>query len=237
DNEGSVCAEVVHVGQLVPCMVLQVDDDKKEGKAHKRVWLSLRLSRMYKGLSLDAIQDGMVLTAQVKSVEDHGYILYFGVSTFSGFMPKAGKETVKIESGQLIQCVVKGIDKARSIIHLSSDEDLISKSIIKDLKGLSIDHLIPGMMMSARVHSVLENGVMLSFLTYFTGTADIFNLSSSFPSGNWKDDYSKNKKVNARILFVDPSTRAVGLTLNQHLLRLNVPPINVKVGEIYDKSR
>ncbi|KAM0907254.1 hypothetical protein ACQ4PT_016250 [Festuca glaucescens] len=167
DNDGSLCAEVVHVGQLVPCMVLRVDDDKKEGKVNKRVWLSLRLSRMYKGLSLDAIQDGM----------------------------------------------------------------------IKDLKGLSIDHLIPGMMMSARVHSVLENGIMLSFLTYFTGTADIFNLSNSFPSGNWKDDYSKNKKVNARILFVDPSTRAVGLTLNQHLLRLNVPPINVKVGEIYDKSR
>ncbi|XP_047065706.1 rRNA biogenesis protein RRP5 [Lolium rigidum] len=237
DNDGTLCAEVVHVGQLVPCMVLRVDDDKKEGKVNKRVWLSLRLSRMYKGLSLDAIQDGMVLTAQVKSVEDHGYILYFGVSTFSGFMPKADKETVKTESGKLIQCVVKAIDKPRSIIHLSSDEDLISKSIIKDLKGLSIDHLIPGMMMSARVHSVLENGIMLSFLTYFTGTADIFNLSNSFPSGNWKDDYSKNKKVNARILFVDPSTRAVGLTLNQHLLRLNVPPINVKVGEIYDKSR
>lgn len=237
DNEGSVCAEVVHVGQLVPCMVLRVDDDKKEGKVNKRVWLSLRLSRMYKGLSLDAIQDGMVLTAQVKSVEDHGYILYFGVSTFSGFMPKADKETVKTECGQLIQCVVKAIDKPRSIIHLSSDEDLLSKSIIKDLKGLSIDHLIPGMMMNARVHSVLENGIMLSFLTYFTGTADIFNLSNSFPAGNWKDDYSKNKKVNARILFVDPSTRAVGLTLNQHLLRLKVPPINVKVGEIYDKSR
>jgi hypothetical protein len=24
---------------------------------------------------------------------------------------------------------------------------------------------------------------------------DIFNLSNPFPSGNWKDDYSKNKKV------------------------------------------
>jgi rRNA biogenesis protein RRP5 len=60
DNEASVCAEVVHVGQLVPCMVLRVDDDKKEGKVNKRVWLSLRLSRMHKGLSLDAIQDGMV---------------------------------------------------------------------------------------------------------------------------------------------------------------------------------
>lgn len=237
DSESSICAEVVHVGQLVPCLVLRVDDDKKEGKVNGRVWLSLRLSLMYKGLSLDAIQDGMVLTAQVKSVEDHGYILHFGVSTFSGFMPKAEKENVKIESGQLIQCVVKAINKTRAIIHLSSDEDLLSKSIIKDLKGLSIDHLIPGMMINARVHSVLENGVMLSFLTYFTGTADIFNLSNSFPSGSWKDDYSKNKKVNARILFVDPSTRAVGLTLNQHLLRLKVPPINVKVGEIYDNSR
>uniref|UniRef100_A0A0D9WWN1 Protein RRP5 homolog n=1 Tax=Leersia perrieri TaxID=77586 RepID=A0A0D9WWN1_9ORYZ len=210
DTEGSTCAEVVHVGQLIPCIVLRVDDDNKEGK---------------------------VLTAQVKSVEDHGYILHFGVSSFSGFIPKTDKENAKIESGQLIHCVVKAIDKTRKIVHLSSDEDLLSKSIIKDLKGLSIDHLIPGMMVNARVNSVLENGIMLSFLTYFTGTADIFNLSNSFPSGSWKDDYIKNKKVNARILFVDPSTRAVGLTLNQHLLRLKVPPINVKAGEIYDKAR
>lgn len=33
-----------------------------------------------------------------------------------------------------------------------------------------------------------------------------------------------NLQVNARILFVDPSTRAVGLTLNKHLLHLEVPP-------------
>ncbi|XP_062219315.1 rRNA biogenesis protein RRP5 isoform X2 [Phragmites australis] len=237
DSEHSICAEVVHVGQLVPCIVLRVDDDKKEGKVNRRVWLSLRLSLLYKGLSLDALQEGMVLTAQVKSVEDHGYILHFGVSSFSGFMQKTDKENVKIESRQLIQCMVKAIDKTRAIVHLSSDKDLLSKSIIKDLKGLSIDHLIPGMMINARVHSVLENGVMLSFLTYFSGTVDIFNLSNSFPSGNWKDDYSKNKKVNARILFVDPLTRAVGLTLNEHLLRLKVPPINVKAGDIYEKSK
>lgn len=60
DSEGSICADVVHVGQLVPCIILRVDDDNKEGKVNKRVWLSLRLSRIYKGLSLDAIQDGMV---------------------------------------------------------------------------------------------------------------------------------------------------------------------------------
>jgi len=95
DNENSICAEVVHVGQLVPCIVMRVDDDKKEGKVNRRVWLSLRLSQLYKGLSLDALQEGMVLTAQVKSVEDHGYILHFGVPSFSGFMQKADKGIFK----------------------------------------------------------------------------------------------------------------------------------------------
>ena len=43
----------------------------------------------------------------------------------------------------------------------------------KDLKGISIDLLIPGMMVDARVQSTLENGIMLSFLTYFTGTVSL----------------------------------------------------------------
>lgn len=43
----------------------------------------------------------------------------------------------------------------------------------KDLRGLSIDLLVPGMMINARVKSILENGVMLSFLTYFTGTVSV----------------------------------------------------------------
>jgi rRNA biogenesis protein RRP5 len=46
----------------------------------------------------------------------------------------------------------------------------------KDLKGILIDLLVPGMMVSARVQSVLENGVMLSFLTYFTGTVSLLAL-------------------------------------------------------------
>lgn len=32
------------------------------------------------------------------------------------------------------------------------------------------------MMVNARVHSTLENGIMLSFLTYFTGTVSLYLL-------------------------------------------------------------
>lgn len=61
DSGNNLCAEVVHVGQLVPCIVLRVDDDSREGKVNKRVWLSLRLSLLYKGLALDGLQEGMVI--------------------------------------------------------------------------------------------------------------------------------------------------------------------------------
>ncbi|KAF3622977.1 putative Alpha/beta-Hydrolases superfamily protein [Capsicum annuum] len=232
---------------------------------------------------------------------------------------KAGKNVeVKIRSGHLVQGVVKSINRMHNVVYLSSDPDAVSKCVTKDLKGLSIDLLVPGMMVNASVRSILDNGIMLSFLTYFTGTADMFNLQQSFPSSNWKVDYPQNKKsdsssrvarlsvlaiflfsqceetmrngwfasssvlscisasvwkfnltpalvtndyglryhfqflayVNARILFIDPSTRAVGLTLNPHLVHNKAPPAEksllilcmnlaklIKVGDIFDQSK
>ncbi|KAG0449548.1 hypothetical protein HPP92_027317 [Vanilla planifolia] len=225
------------VGQLVACVVLQCEDDRREERERKRILLSLRLSVLYKGLSLEAVQDGMVLTAQVKSVEDHGYILHFGVPSFRGFLPRVNNGGgVQICRGQLLQCVVKSIDTVRAVVYTDFCPDLMSSYVCKDRKGISIDLLVPGMMVDAQVHSQLDNGIMLSFLTYFTGTVDVFHLQNPFPTENWKNDYTLQKKVNARILFVDPSTRAVGLTMNPYLVQYKTPPMNVETGEIYDNS-
>lgn len=237
-DAGSILlSSIFHVGQLVSCVVLQVDDDKRE-KGKRKIWLSLRLSLLYKDVTLDGLQEGMALTAYVKSDEDHGYILHFGPSSFTGFCPSQseGRE-IKVKVGQLIQGLIKSIDNVHKVVHLSSDPDMFSKCMTKDLKGLSIDLLVPGMMVNASVRSTLENGIMLSFLTYFTGTVDIFHLQNMFPNANWKDDYPQNKKVNARILFVDPSSRAVGLTLNPHLVHNIAPPSHVNLGDIYDHSK
>lgn len=238
DAEDSFLSSLFHVGQLVSCIVLQVDEDKTEmGK--RKAWLSLRLSLLYKGFSLEIVEEGMVLTAYVKSIEDHGYLLHFGLPSFTGFLPKNsqdGKE-MKLNAGQLVQGIVKSIDKARKVVHLCSDADVVSKCVTKDLKGISLDLLIPGMMVNARVNAVLSNGIMLSFLTYFTGTVDVFHLKELFPSSDWMKEYGKNKKVNARLLFIDPSTRAIGLTMNPHLLQNTAPPQILKAGESYDQSQ
>ncbi|MQM05855.1 hypothetical protein Taro_038668, partial [Colocasia esculenta] len=162
-----------------------------------------------------------VLTAQVKSIEDHGYILHFGLSSVSGFLPESSQDDDKmLKTGQLLQGAVKSIDKARRVVILNSDPELVAKCVVQELNGLSIDLLIPGMMVNAQVHATLENGVMLSFLTYFTGTVDIFHLQNSLPNASWKGDYTQ-KKVNkyvktgdiydgAKIVRVD---KGIGLLL------------------------
>lgn len=59
EPEGRLLSTIYNIGQLVPCIVLKLDDDKKD-KGKRKLWLSLRLSLLYKSLTLDTIQDGMV---------------------------------------------------------------------------------------------------------------------------------------------------------------------------------
>ncbi|KAJ4893416.1 RNA binding [Raphanus sativus] len=236
DDENELLRDIFSVGQLVPCLVLQLDDDKKEA-GKRKIWLSLRLSLLHKGFSLDSFQSGMVVTANVKSVEDHGYILHFGLPFITGFIKKSKDGNQELKTGQLIQGVVTNIDKERKIVSLSSDPDSVAKCVTKDLSGMSFDLLIPGMMVNARVQSVLENGVLLGFLMYFTGTIDLFHLQNPMCNKSWKDEYTQTKMVNARILFMDPSTRAVGLTLNPHLVGNKAPPLHVSSGDIFEEAK
>jgi ribosomal protein S1/tetratricopeptide (TPR) repeat protein len=229
------------VGQLVPCVVCKLERGEEDGaiKSSKKIWLSLRLSLLHKGLTIDAVQEGMVMMACVKSVEDHGYVLSFGLPSFSGFLPHGDKNDGrgKLKKGQLVQGVVSGIDRVTSVISMKLDPMSVTNNIIKDHIGLSVDLLVPGTMVNARVQAILHSGLLLSFLTYFTGTVDIFHLQDPFPSSNWQEKFSENARLKARILYVDPLTKAVGLTLNPHLIRNKVPPMGVKLGEIFDEAQ
>ncbi|XP_010464942.1 PREDICTED: rRNA biogenesis protein RRP5-like [Camelina sativa] len=238
DDENELLGDIFSVGQLVPCIVLQLDDDTKEA-GKRKIWLSLRLSLLHKGFSFDSFQLGMVFSANVKSVEDHGYILHFGLPSITGFIEICddGNQKSRMKTGQLIQGVVTKIDRERKIIRLNSDPDSVAKCLTKDLNGMSFDLLIPGMMINARVQSVLENGILFDFLTYFNGTVDLFHLKNPLSNKSWKDEYSQNKTVNARILFIDPSSRAVGLTLNPHLVCNKAPPLHVSSGGIFDEAK
>lgn len=77
--------------------------------------------------------------------------------------------------------------------------------------------------MSAKVRAVLPDGLLLSFLTYFTGTVDKFHLDEDLPAADWAGKYSENQRLKARVLFVDPGTKRVGLTLKPALVAGRTP--------------
>lgn len=147
---------------------------------------------------------GILIIVMLAKMVSNRYVIHFSMLSVVDvcFTRCFIAHTVNVAEsiGQLLQGIVKSVDRSRKIVHMSSDLDLISKSVVlflsidklfihfldchpfanplayvqtKELKGISIDLLVPGMMVNARVQSTLENGVLLSFLTYFTGTVSL----------------------------------------------------------------
>lgn len=65
---------------LVLCCAAAGAKSKKGGKkGGKGIEMSLQLKHVASGLGLDVLRPGLGLPAVVKTVEDHGYVLGFGV--------------------------------------------------------------------------------------------------------------------------------------------------------------
>ncbi|KAJ7541483.1 hypothetical protein O6H91_10G061600 [Diphasiastrum complanatum] len=234
--------DVFFVGQLVACSVLNLESRPEKGqkKGSKRVELSLRLSYIYEGLVIDAVHEGLLMVACVSSVEDHGYLLSFGVPGITGFLLRRdymdGAAASKLQKGQLVQGIVTAVDKARCRVSLKSNAESLASNVATDHEGLTLGLLLPGTLVNARVRSVLRNGLLLSFLTYFTGTVDIFHLDDPLTGSDWQSKYSENQRLRARILFVDFSSKSIGLTLKSHLINLKIAPSSVTIGNVFENA-
>jgi rRNA biogenesis protein RRP5 len=177
------------VGQLVRCVVISLGADqdsggggkKKGSKTHadapsgapKRVDLSLRLSRVVgASLRLETLHAARALPATVRSCEDHGYVLSFGPSDISGFLLRkhvpAGSN---LAPGAHIETVVSAVDAPRRVVSVTAAPAAVAAAALSDADDVSLDALLPGALVPARVRAVLADGLQMSFLTYFTARA------------------------------------------------------------------
>ncbi|KAL4538228.1 hypothetical protein Ndes2526B_g03454 [Nannochloris sp. 'desiccata'] len=255
-------SELFHVGQFVRCCVTRLregtDTDTpttpgsssgKKGTSNnrKRVDLSLHVSKVNSGLGADSVREGAALPACVKSVEDHGYLVTFGIRGTTGFLPKKDSPR-QLFTGSLVDVVVQSL-KAGGHAIVSAEPAAVAAATTKEWDGLNIGTLLPGALVPARVRHVLSDGLLVSFLTFFTGTVDPFHLGPSKKEevadgkdkkkkkkeeeekkgtekaslGDWRADYSENQRIKARILFVDAASKRVGLSLQRHLLEWSLP--------------
>ncbi|PRW20900.1 RRP5-like protein [Chlorella sorokiniana] len=253
-------SDLFHIGQLVRCTVTglrtgaaageeaggkqggkQGSKGSKSGSARKRVDLSLRVSKMNAGLGAESLKEGLALPACVRSVEDHGYLLALGVKGVSGFLPKKDAEAAGrlLAPGMLVEVVVGagGLRPAggASIVTVTCKSEAVAAAAAKEWDGLNIGSLLPGQLVTARVRNVLSDGLLTSFLTYFSGTVDPFHLGADL-AADWRKQFSPNQRLRARILYVDPAAKRVGLTLQRHLLAFTLPPNFPMLGQIFDSA-
>ncbi|KAF6164532.1 hypothetical protein GIB67_025358 [Kingdonia uniflora] len=167
--------------------------------------------------------------------EQNERILEFMYIPFKQFIFSPDSSEVKVNVGQLLQGIVRTVDKTRQVVHLSSDPDEVSKCVIKDLKGISMDLLVPGMTVNTRVQSTLENGIMLSFLTYFTGLqVDIFHLQNPVPTTNWKMRRSASTSRASDEVFINSSPASKGSPGGLKVTDLDILPLYNPISEVVD---
>jgi rRNA biogenesis protein RRP5 len=143
--------------------------------------------------------------------------------------------------GQPVSALVLKVDEGKRTVNVSVDTDAITKTVVSANETLTFPTLKPGTLVSCKVKSVLDSGLLVSFMSIFEGTIDLFHcgLSSEFDV-ELEEKYKTGQKVQARVLHMDPLKKKVALTLQPALLTWDPAPsqqlLSIPRGFIFPES-
>ena len=176
-------------------------------------------------------------------MEDHGYIVEFGVSGKSGFLlHKNAAEYISsiggrcpLQVGQVVLCTVLPGAQARAC-PVSINPSTVFKALFLSDCLVQLRSLIPGMLISAAVKQInAPCGILLGFLDGFEGSVNWRHLATKRSS---VDKYKMGKKLKARILWIDMLSKTVGLTLQEEIISgIGFSFDQHQVGEIYESAQ
>ncbi|KAI5476893.1 hypothetical protein MNV49_007065 [Pseudohyphozyma bogoriensis] len=193
-------------------------------RASRRVELSAEPEKVNEGIAKGDLRAGFTLTASIKSVEDHGYVLSLGLPSLSSFLPF--KEALKLqprklEVGQLIGCRIKEVNENGKTCTVAVGRAEVINSTLST--ATSITSILPSTLVSALVTATLPSGLNVKFHGFFDGSIDIFHLNSLDPEKAFKI----GQKVKARVLWdsVGTTPKRFSLSLAEHIIKLGVQTV------------
>ncbi|KAM5530726.1 hypothetical protein V8D89_015586 [Ganoderma adspersum] len=202
-------------------------------KASRRLELSLVPGRVNAGVVKTDLRPGFILSAAVKSIEDHGYILDLGIPDVSGFLSfKDAKKGVcgskKLHIGRLLDVAVSKVSSNGRICNVSIDcKTLSAASAITEVSNVT--SILPGALVQSLVTAVQPDGLVLQVLGYFDGTIDQFHLVSGDP----EEHYKIGQKVKARVLYdISLSTPPrFALSLSDHVVKCTTKSLGTDAAD------
>ena len=234
DDEMTSLESLYEPGQMLRCAVLSLDKGKTGGK---RIELTLLLEKVCSGMTKDTLIEGTVAPAMVQSVEDHGYILSFGIAGTSGFLPKKNVASgLTLRKGKLLDVVITATPTgSKGYFMVTSDQNRVTSTVAHETSATNVSTLLPGMLVNSRVKQILSDGIVCTFMTYFSGTVDCFHTGPTSTSNGVAAAFKAGQRMRARIIFVDSTAKRICLTLLPHLIE-NVSLDLPKLGKIFETA-
>uniref|UniRef100_A0A3Q3F307 S1 motif domain-containing protein n=1 Tax=Labrus bergylta TaxID=56723 RepID=A0A3Q3F307_9LABR len=199
-------------GMLLRCVVHKLDIARGGSPS---IQLSINPKLVNKALTSSSLKAGMVLSGCVESVEDHGYIVDIGISGTKAFLPKTTvKDVLDNSVGQYVTCQVEEVKNDGRVVRLSVSPPTVAQAWAESAQGWNLTNLLPGLLVKATIKKVTTHGLLLDFLSSF---------------------YLDH--VRARVLYVESSTRLVGLSLRGYLVQPGTrietcPVVGDRIGEV-----
>ncbi|KAI0314775.1 nucleic acid-binding protein [Amylostereum chailletii] len=188
-------------------------------KASRRVELSLLPEQVNEGVVKADLKPGYTMSASVKSIEDHGYILNLGIPDISGFLSfkdaqRRFKGTSKLHIGRIIDVAVSKLSSNGRTCNVMVASSTLKTSTLSEVS--SVTSVVPGQLVQCLITNIPHDGLNVQVLGYFDGTLDEYHI----PTGEPSDRFKLGQKVKARVLYEIPGTSPprFALSLAAHVL-------------------
>ncbi|XP_054459743.1 protein RRP5 homolog [Anoplopoma fimbria] len=221
-------------GMVFRCVVAKLDVAKRGSLS---IQLSINPKLVNKALTSSSLKAGMVLSGCVESVEDHGYIVDIGLNGTKAFLPKKAvndkpNNPEELKVGQYLTSQVEEVKNDGRVVRLTVSPPTVAQACAESEHGWNLANLLPGLLVKATIKKVTKHGLILDFLSSFSGQVDVLHMEPEQTSS-----YTEGTQVRACVLYVEPSTRLVGLSLRSFLLqpgaRIDTAPAGGdRIGEV-----
>ncbi|XP_019939596.2 protein RRP5 homolog [Paralichthys olivaceus] len=201
-------------GMVIRCVVAKLDVAKGGSLS---IQLSVNPKLVNKALNSSSLKAGMILSGCVESVEDHGCIVDIGINGSKAFLSKTADKQHNLDElkvGQYLTCKVEELKNEGRVARLSVNPPTIAQAWAESEQGWNLTNLLPGLLVKATIRKVTKHGLILDFLSSFSGQVDFLHMEPEQAS-----NYTEGTEVHACVLYIELSTRLVGLSLRSYLVQ------------------
>ncbi|KAG0172965.1 rRNA biogenesis protein rrp5 [Apophysomyces sp. BC1034] len=170
---------------------------------------------------IQSVSEGQVLNACVNKVDKKDLFVQVG-SNVPGrihltdlFDSYIENPTEKFERGQVVRCMVVGVDNNKNRVDLSMRASRLDSSVKAATKEINtLDDVKEGDVVTGYVENIADSGVFIAYGRRVHARVKIANLSDLFVK-EWKEIYKVGQLVKSKVLAIDKDLKKIEATLKK----------------------